>query len=223
MRLDPTMSALGFAPHSGWAAVVGIESAGVRPHVIVRERIPMADPADAGSRQPYHSVRGLPIERAAERLAAYVATAESMALLAVERIVDRLAREGHRVIGLGISESAGRKGSSLAETLASHALIHAADGDHFRDAVAGAAARCRLTASRVRARDLTGVASAAVGLPIEELNRALAEAGREAGPPWGSDQKAAALLAWLVLAEASGRGAGWPTEPGNPRSRTKES
>jgi hypothetical protein len=28
------------------------------------------------------------------------------------------------------------------------------------------------------------------------------ELGRSVGPPWGADQKAAALLAWLVLARA---------------------
>lgn len=36
-----------------------------------------------------------------------------------------------RMTAAGVLESAGRKGSSLAAILASHALIHAADGDHF--------------------------------------------------------------------------------------------
>jgi hypothetical protein len=194
--------ALGFAPHSGWAAVVGIGEADGRPRVLVRERIEMADPADAESKQPYHAVEGLPVDEARKRLEGYAATAESMAYAAVHGIVDQLVPEGHRVRGIGILDSGGRKGGSLPAILASHALIHAADGDHFRDAIASAAARCKLAVSRVRARDLDGEASAALGTPAERLHETVKELGRSVGPPWGADQKAAALVAWLVLKKA---------------------
>jgi hypothetical protein len=167
------------------------------PRVLVRERVEMTDSRDPGSKQPYHAVEGLPIAKATERLADYEATAATMAHQEIQRIVDQL---GRNVIGVGILESAGRKGSSLADTLASHALIHAADGDHFRNAIAAAATRCGLVVRRVRARELDAEAAAAIGAPPETLRQAIKELGREIGPPWGADQKAAALLAWLVLA-----------------------
>ena len=192
-------AALGFASHSGWAAVVGIGEADGRPRVLVRERIEMADAGDAEARQPYHAVEDLPVAEAGKRLARYAARAESMAHAAVRRIVDQIEQDRHRVIGLGILESAGRKGESLAAILASHALIHTADGDHFRDAIAGAAARCGLAVSRVRARDLERQASGAVGSPVEGMHDTVKQLGRSVGPPWGADQKAAALLAWLLL------------------------
>ena len=194
--------ALGFAPHSGWAAVVGIGEADGRPCVLVRERIEMADAADAEPKQPYHAVEDLPIDEAAKRLAGHAATAKSMAYAAVHRIVGQLARDGHPVIGLGILDSAGRKGGSLSAILASHALIHTADGDHFRDAIASAAAQCRLPVSRIPARDLEGEAAAALSTPVERLHETVKELGRSVGPPWGADQKAAALVAWLVLKKA---------------------
>jgi hypothetical protein len=170
------------------------------PRVLVRERVEMTDSRDPGSKQPYHAVEGLPIAKATERLADYEATAATMAHQRIQRIVDQLGQGGRNVIGVGILESAGRKGSSLADTLASHALIHAADGDHFRNAIAAAATRCGLVVRRVRARELDAEAAAAIGEPLAMLRQAIKELGREIGPPWGADQKAAALLAWLVLA-----------------------
>jgi len=205
----PATAALGLAPHSGWAAVVGIAETEGSIRVLVRDRIEMADARRPESKQPYHAVEGLPAGEAERRLAAFEADAGRMAHEGLERIAGRLVEGGHRLVGLGILDSSGRKGVSLAATLASHALIHTADGDHFRNAIAAAAARLGLAVSRVRARDLPAEA-AAIGRPKEALDRSLAAWGREVGPPWGADQKAAALLAWLVLALESGRGGSTP-------------
>ena len=206
MTKAAAIAALGFAPHSGWAAVVGLGGDEAHRRILIRERVEMTDPRDPGSKQPYHAVRGLPISQAARRLASYEATAELMAHEAIQRIAGRLSQSGHRVIGAGILESAGRKGSSLADTLASHALVHAADGDHFRNAIAAAATRCALTVSRVRARDVESEAAAVADRGLETLRRALQTLGRDVGPPWGADQKSAALLAWIVLTKESSGG-----------------
>jgi hypothetical protein len=197
-------AALGCAAHSGWAAVVAVGTVDGRPRLLARERILMAGANDQRAKQPYHTVEPLPIEEAAKRLAAYATAAETMARQAIQHILDDLAKDGHREIGLGILESAGRKGTALASILASHALIHSADGDHFRDAIARAAAACGLPTTRVPARDLEAAAADAIGEPVETLRATVKDIGREVGPPWGADQKAAALLAWLVLARGAG-------------------
>ncbi len=198
------IAALGFAPHSGWAAVVGLEGTDVPSRVVVRERVELADPRDPESKQPYHAVEHLPVAEAARRLRAWADTAESMARAALERIVSRLADDGCRVIGLGILESAGRKGDSLEAILRSHALIHTADGEHFRRALAAAATRRRMTAARVRSRDLESEASTVIRKAPQALHQRIVQLGRGVGPPWGADQKGAALLAWLLLAKHSG-------------------
>ena len=95
---------------------------------------------------------------------------------------------------------AGRKGIPLESVLASHALVHAAEGDHFRSALEGAAARCGIPVVRVPARELDSRAARADGRPVAALRALLDRVGRPMGPPWGADQKAASLLAWLVLA-----------------------
>lgn len=198
-----TIAALGCAPHSGWAAVIGVCEVDGHLRVLVRERIALADPNDPEAKQPYHAVERLPIAEAAARLTAFETTAELMARQAIQRIVDQFSEGGHRGIGLGMLESAGRKGSALAGILASHALIHTADGDHFRNAIAAAAARCGVPVFRVRAKELDAEAAKGIGKPVETLHLRLKAIGRDLGPPWGADQKAAALLAWLVLAKAS--------------------
>jgi hypothetical protein len=193
------MAALGFAPHSGWAAAVCVAEVDGRPVVLARERVVLADPDDPDSKQPYHAVEGWTVPEAAKQLEAWSATAEGFARQAVGHIVEEAAARGHTIFGLGILDSAGRKDVPLASILASHALIHSADGDHYRAAIAAAAGRCGLPAHRVRAGELEAKAAEATGTGVESLRLALKEMGRAVGPPWGADQKSAALLAWLVL------------------------
>jgi hypothetical protein len=194
-------AALGFAPHSGWSALVGlgIEAGGARPRLLDRRRVELCAFEDPGSKQPYHAVEGLPIDEAARRLASFQASAERLAHEALAPVLSSLAAEGHRVVGVGILDSAGRRGASLEATLASHALIHTADGDHFRNAIAAAAARHALEVTRVRARELDARAADVLHQIPDDLRDAVKVLGRGAGPPWGADQKAAALLAWIVL------------------------
>ena len=197
-------AALGFAPHSGWSVLValGLDGSDARPRLLARERVELSGPKDPASKQPYHAVESLPVEEAARTLASFRADAERRAYDVLARVLPTLADEGRRIVGVGILDSAGRRGASLEATLASHALIHTADGDHFRNAIAAAAERSGLRVMRVRAREVEEQASAAIGQLPEALRETLQALRREAGPPWAADQKAAALLAWLVLRTA---------------------
>jgi hypothetical protein len=198
-------AALGFAPHSGWSVLValGLEGAEARPRVLARERVELSGPEDPGSKQPYHTLKGLPLEDAARRLELFRADAGRRANAALVPALASLAAAGRRVVGVGILDSAGRRGASLEATLGSHALIHTADGDHFRGAIAAAAERNRLRVTRIRTKELEARAAEVLGRTPEILRETLENWRREAGPPWGADQKAAALLAWLVLSAAS--------------------
>lgn len=196
------VAAMGFAPHSGWAAVVALGGPPADPRVLARSRVEMADPRAPESRQPYHAVEALAVEEAARRLDGYTTVAEGMAYAAIQALAEDLGGRGYRVTSVGVLESSGRKGGSLASILASHALIHSADGDHFRTALAAAAERSGLAVSRVRARDLEALAASRLGRPVPRLREAALRFGRQVGPPWGADQKMASLLAWLLLDQA---------------------
>ncbi|HEX4389239.1 MAG TPA: hypothetical protein VH109_11490 [Steroidobacteraceae bacterium] len=188
--------ALGLAPHSGWAAAVVLGGSAQEPKVLARERLELADATLEGSRAPYHAVEPLPLPRAREALARYEAQAES---LARARLAPLLERTGG-VRAAGILAGEGRGLSDLAAILASHALIHTADGNHFRSALARSLEALQVPVSRVRQRELLARAAESLGRREAELTARVAALGRDLGPPWGADQKAAALLAWLLLA-----------------------
>src|SRR3989442_11901765 len=55
--------------------------------------------------------------------------AQRMARKGLRAVIDDLRARGHDVIGCGIVLASGRPATTLAATLASHALIHTAEGD----------------------------------------------------------------------------------------------
>jgi hypothetical protein len=193
------IAAMGVAAHSGWAAAVVLGISETGPVVLLRSRIDMVDPRAPESKQPYHAVESLELDQAQERLNEYMAYAEGLAYAAFQTIGAELTARKWRMTEAGVLDAAGRKGSSLASILASHALIHSADGDHFRQATAAAAARSGLSVARVPARELEAQAAAGLRRPLARLREAVNGLGRQVGPPWGADQKMAALLAWLLL------------------------
>jgi hypothetical protein len=166
---------MGVSPHSGWAAVVALGRAPAGPRVLARSRIDLIDGHFPESKQPYHAVVELAVEEAAQHLDRYRIQAEGMAGSAIRRVEEHLAGQGYELKSVGILESSGRKGGSLHAILASHALIHTADGDHFRNALAAAAERGGLDVCRVPARDLDARAEA-------HLHRSLSRLQKECRP-----------------------------------------
>ena len=108
---------------------------------------------------------------------------------------------GDELVAGGLLLAAGRPLPALAEILASHALIHAAEGEMFRDAVREASRRCGLALTGVRERELADSAARTLRQPAGDLTARVAGWGRALGPPWRQDEKLAALVAWLALAE----------------------
>ena len=193
-------AAIGFSPHSGWAAMVVLGGTAAAPELLARIRLQLIDARDPESKQPYHAVEFLCVEEATGRLDGYMAVATRLAQDAIRAESDQLQGRGITVKSVGIIESSSRKHVSLPSILASHALIHAADGDHFRNALFAAAEQCRLRVCRIPARDLEAHASKCLRLPAARILETVKNLGQGKGPPWGADQKKAALLAWTLLA-----------------------
>jgi hypothetical protein len=192
-------AALGFSPHSGWSAMIALSVTRSGPCVLARSRVQLIDDHDPESKQPYHAVEFLCVEEATGRLSGYMEVAKTLASTAVRAQAEELKKQGYRIDRAGIIESAGRKISSLSAILASHALIHAADGDHFRNALWGACQEFGLEVQRIQARALEEHAQARLQLPRQRMLDTVNQLGRDLGPPWGADQKKAALLAWSLM------------------------
>jgi hypothetical protein len=171
------------------------------PALLARQRVVLMDEKDPLSKQPYHAVEFMCIEEATGRLDGYLSVATHMASASLDSQSAALKERGIVLRSAGILESSGRKPVSLSAILASHMAIHGADGDHFRNALACAAEQLRLSVRRVKARDIETHAAQCLRQPASRLLDVVNALGRDAGPPWGADQKKAALLAWSLLAD----------------------
>jgi hypothetical protein len=196
------LAALGFRVHSGWAALVGISGPLAAPGVIERSRVELADQNLAGSKQPYHAVEKLRLNEAEELLQRFRETSVSLAAKAVGECLSRLEAHGHKVVICGILLGSGRLLTSLEATLASHALIHTAEGEFFRKAVSDAATHHGLKVLGVKEKELIARCQKEFRVPHHSLDQHLVSIGRTLGPPWRQDEKLATQVAWLALATA---------------------
>ncbi len=197
-----THTALGFRAHSGWAAAVAVSGPPSAPEVVDRRRIEIADAEDPDAKQPYHAAEGLDLKDAERLVRRCTQTSQRLARAAVGTILAELRAAGHGVVGCGLLQGSGRALPGLAGILASHALIHTAEGQMFRDILAEAGRHHDLPVLEVRERELMARCATDLGLPADKRTRRLAELGRALGPPWRQDEKLATLAAWLALAAA---------------------
>ncbi len=196
---------LGLTPHSGWAAAVLLGGTSQHPQVLARERLVLCEATEPESRQPYHALAALPLPEARRRLAHFEARAGALASASVRPLAERAAAAGAPLAAAGILDASGRGPADLAAILASHALIHAAEGNHFRAALAGACQGLGVSVTRLPRGQLEARAATALGRPAQQLADVVRALGAQVGAPWGADQKCAALLAWLLLAQHSAR------------------
>ena len=191
-------AALGFRSHSGWAVLVAVAGLGAEPVVIVRRRVELSRRTP---RQPFHAAEGRPFAAAEALIRRSTDEAAALAERALGEAIDELRAAGHEARASGVLLAAGRPLPGLREILASHALIHAAEGELFREVLRQASRQCGLSVIAVKERELEERAARALNRPAEELVRRVAEWGRALGPPWTKDEKRAALVAWLALAD----------------------
>ena len=88
---------------------------------------------------------------------------------------------------------------SIEEILAVHFRMHKAEGVLFRDALVRATKACGLRLVAIPEKLLTTHAERVLGTPVSGLVRTIAALGKSVGPPWGKDQKDAALAALVAL------------------------
>ncbi|HEY5093572.1 MAG TPA: hypothetical protein VII69_00485 [Candidatus Eremiobacteraceae bacterium] len=126
---------LGFRAHSGWATVVALKVPVHAPSVIERKRIALADPETPGSMQPFHAAAELNKTAAARFIALCTSATNAMAKRELRAVVKDLSDRGHVVVACGNLLGSGRSPATLAAALASHPMLHTAEGKFFREAL----------------------------------------------------------------------------------------
>jgi hypothetical protein len=184
-------AAIGVRAHSGWAALVAVTGKAGSVQVLDRRRIVVADAKRPGANQPYHFAEKLELGAAEKHLESCAAVSQRLALSAIGDVVREL--RGYEIAGAAVVLASGRQLPLLPDILRSHALIHTAEGEFFRQVVRQACEKLGIGVTGIREREL-GEGSA--------LQLEIGRLGKIVGPPWTQDQKMAALAAMMVLADA---------------------
>jgi hypothetical protein len=192
-------AALGFRVHSGWAAAVVLCGPLDAPVVVDRRKIQLVKIFSYTFRQPYHTAEKMPRPDAIKFISGVQANAKRLALSSLRSLQADLAGGDFKIVRGALLLASGRALPALEQILASHALIHTADGELFRDSLRAACARLHLPALGIREKELFATASKVFGIQPAELKRRIAAFGKSLGPPWSQDEKFAALGAWLSL------------------------
>ena len=125
--------------------------------------------------------------------------AQGFADRALRSVQVDLEKQGYHLGRGGLLLASGRPLPELEKILHSHALIHTADGELFREVLRRASAHCGLKIMCTKERELLDQCAEVFSRSREGLLRQVKELGRPFGPPWSQDEKFATLAAWLVL------------------------
>jgi hypothetical protein len=181
-------AAVGFSTHSGWAVAVtaGIGDDG---HLAVVDRRRVTLISDDLPRMAYHAAAELDAG-AAERL---VASVEASIADHARAVVGELASapdvavEGIAVVGQP------REIPGVAVVLASHARMHACEGEQYRRGIVEAANDLGLPVLRIGPDELTARTTELLEWTPDRTEQELAAVRVALGAPWQADHKQAAL------------------------------
>ena len=189
---------VGFRVHSGWSAVVAVCLEKGKPVVLHRQRLQLVETFTYRFRQPYHTGEKLALAEAREFIAGVREKGRDLGYRAIRDLQAELAERGYQLKRGALLLASGRPLPELEKILASHALIHTADGELFRECLLHAGARCGLSVVSVRERELLEQAAKALRVAGPSLLRRVTELGRPFGAPWTQDEKFATLAAWVA-------------------------
>jgi len=172
-------TAIGLKAHTGWASAVVIAERRGRIEVIAKARIAMIDGFDQAAVYHHGHEGGLSAAQARPIIEAAFRTA-------VERATPELGKLVRAPAHAGILAGRQKPLPDLEVILRAHPLVHAAEGELYRNVLLKACEALGLRAVKVPAKELPR---------IPEL---LAQAGAASGKPWAAEQRECALAAWVA-------------------------
>src|SRR5258705_7735441 len=100
----------------------------------------------------------------------------------------QLTQSGHAVVGAAILYASGRALPDLAAILRSHALIHTAEGEFFREVLVHASEHCSLPVTKIGEREIWERGTMVLRRPSADLQQLIDGLGKSLGPPWRQDE-----------------------------------
>ena len=189
--------AFGLKAHSGWAALVVVGNNESDYVVVDRRRIELV--TEEWQRQPYHAADGLEKNRARDLVKRGISAARTGAQRELRAAVKRETGRKNEIDSCAVLVSDPMPDWTTEQILAVHFRMHKAEGVLFKEALVAAAGNCGLKSVPIPEKLLTKHAETTLGSSIDQLANIVAALGKSVGPPWGKDQKEAALAALVAL------------------------
>lgn len=165
------------------------------PRLLDRRKVDLSDPGDPALRQPYHAARGVGLAEG-DILARRLHAIEDFSQQSLSRVVGEYESAGNALCGAGLVIGSDVDPARIGNQ---HIRAHALEGRLFRRVVEAEMARRRLSCSAWVERVLYSTAMQQFGRSEVQIKTMVTELGRDAIGGWRSDDKAAAVAAWLVL------------------------
>jgi hypothetical protein len=194
--MKSTIVTIGLRAKTGRAIAVVLAGPKDAPAVVCKTEIKLVDPKLPETFQPFHAVMELPWEQGQLAARTFTRPIEIVARKALAKMIKELQAEGLKVKGVGV---VGSKDRDLARIGNYHIRAHAAEGILFRRVLELAAEAHGLRTGQFPDRELETTAASALRLSPSAIKQALQDLGRATGPPWRTDEKQAALAAWMML------------------------
>ena len=186
--------AIGIRVVRGMAVAIAIGNDHFSPSFVGRAELMLSDPRKPSTMRPYHWLARMAREAAEPLVARDVATVHQAASKSVRAFVERL-RKAKAVLRSATIVSDGdppKIGNP-------HLQAHADERRLFREATAAALDECGIDSIFLLEEQVTDKAATKIGVSATRLEQWLTEIGATAGRPWRTDEKTAAVAAWIAL------------------------
>ena len=191
--------AIAFKAHTGWALGVVVVEADGEIEIAAKQRVTMLDTFETAAVYHIAHERGLSAADARPiidtALRSSIAAAKKAIAAITASAADRCSLQSAAIL-----TGSGKPLPSLDAIIRSHPLVHTAEGQLYRDAVARACEALGLRVVLLPAKDLQKRARSALPLSQSGMSAQLEVAGKASGRPWGTEQRECALAAWIALA-----------------------
>jgi hypothetical protein len=188
----------GLKAHSGWTALVALGFRKDRAEVVDRRRVDLFEPGAEWVKAPYHAAEGLAPAAARRMVERGVEAAHRHAARAMREAVQRIRALGHDPVAGAVLTGAPMPSWTTDEILAVHFRMHKAEGVLWRQALSEGAAGAGIEVVPVPEKELAMVAPRALGEKWTAIVARVEAFKAQVGPPWGKDQKEAAIAALVA-------------------------
>jgi hypothetical protein len=192
-----SQSALGFRVKSGWAMACLLGGVADGPKLIDRRKVHLADPEAPESIQPYHAGLDGPRQKGTRGVAELVRLVERFAAGSIGELIDTYEQMGHRPRVAGVVVSSLGEPAKIAND---HIRAHAEEGRLFRVVLENGLRGRGLDVRVLLEKNLLANAVEVLKISEERVKEQALAFRRDVKGSWRTEEKAAAVAAWMALA-----------------------